>query len=456
MKHHLLTLSTVIISLITLITTTICYAAPISPAKSKEIASRFFASRHLGSQAKQVVPSATTRAFSDSQPYYIYNAGNDNGFVIVAGDDNMPTILGYSDEGNFSAEDIPDALKSLLVCYSKRYQVAGAVSKKIAKSATLEGEGTWTAVEPLVKTKWGQGYPYNNMCPTFFTGTKCYTGCVATAMAQILYYFYCTQPDKIDDALTDAIPAYDCLTTWNGYGSIHVDSILATNYINWKEMTNTYNSSSSTASKQAVSNLMIMCAASAQADFKQLSTSARVIASNFFNQYAEPIFPGANYALRKFFLLDNLSKSDFSDEELLTIIKDNLKDKRPLLLSGEDSIYGGHAFIVDGIDENQLVHVNWGWNGRYDGYFRIDSLATIEGNYSADKEVVYDFEPQGSGIRHAIETSISLPCFASSSIAIYDMTGRKVKTTDREQLAITLKRLPKGVYVAEDKKYVVR
>lgn len=458
MKHHLLTLSTVIISLITLITTTICYADPISPTKSKEIASRFFASRHLGSQAKQVVTSVATRASSDNQPYYIYNAGNDNGFVIVAGDDNMPTILGYSDKGNFSTDEIPTELANLLQSYTKLYALAKA-NKNIAKKAS---GGSSTPIEPLLSTEWGQGSPYNNMCPKFFTGKRCYTGCVATAMAQVLYYFYCTQPEKMDDEIASSIPAYDCETTWKGYGSIHVESISTDNYINWDAITDTYGSSSSEASKDAVANLMYLCAASVESDFKQNSTSAPLVT---FYQYekpnGDPKNPGADYALSVYFSVQNssdntyLSETKFTDDELLDIIKSNLNDKSPILISGTDSIKGGHAFIIDGIDDQENVHINWGWNGRYNGYFKINSLATSGGDFTNDRRVVYNLKPNGSGIRHNT-TAISLPSHANIPINIYDLKGCKVANVRNGQLADTLEQLPKGVYVAKGKKYVVR
>jgi hypothetical protein len=367
MKHYLLILSAVIISLAT---APICYADPISPSKSKEIANRFCASKHWGTKVGQMTNTIATRSSSENQPYYIYNTADDHGFVIVAGDDNMPAILGYSDESSFTGEGIPEALQDLLDSYKARYEIAKTETKTSATLASGEPDTTDTSVAPLIKTTWGQGAPYYNMCPIYFNGKRCYTGCVATAMAQVLYYFYCTQPSKMPDALNKAIPSYDYKTTWNKQQeTVHVDGIPATDKINWKDMTESYNSSSTAAAKDAVAKLMIMCAASIKSDFYQGSTSACVLASAFKNADGKPITPGANDALNRYFSLSNKYKYKYflsDNNTVLGMIKESLGRKSPVILSGQDKTKkSGHAFVVDGINGKDDVHINWGWDGRY-------------------------------------------------------------------------------------------
>ena len=136
------------------------------------------------------------KAELSNENYHVFNLGSNDGFVIVSGDDCIDDILGYADSGSFDAENIPDNLKAWLQGYAEQIALLKAGSAKATKSrAATRGSDSWTKVSPLLKSQWNQGDPYNRDTPTK-DNIHCVTGCVATAMAQVMYYWYQNQGVK--------------------------------------------------------------------------------------------------------------------------------------------------------------------------------------------------------------------------------------------------------------------
>lgn len=290
--------------------------------------------------------------------YFVFNVGDDQGFVIAAGDDCVPTILGYADRGTFVGDSLPANVKAWLDGYSDaigRLQASGQQAPRRAP--------THAAIPVLLTCQWNQDYPYNMYCPQFFdTGETCVTGCVATAMAQIMYYH---RVRSVRSVQAD-IPGYTCATDWENYGKMTVQGIPKNSPIDWNDMTDTYNSRSTDAAKRAVANLMKYCGVSVEMDYGRSSTGG----SGAVAQYVVT-------ALKKYFGYDAgasyVYRSNYSDDAWDELIYNELANGRPVHYSGRGTS-GGHAFVCDGYDGDGYYHFNWGWGGYCDGNFLLSDL----------------------------------------------------------------------------------
>lgn len=290
--------------------------------------------------------------------YFVFNVGDDQGFVIAAGDDCVPAILGYADRGTFAGDSLPANVKWWLDGYSDaigRLQASGQQAPRRAP--------THAAIPALLTCQWNQGSPYNMYCPQFFdTGETCVTGCVATAMAQIMYYH---RVRSVRSVQAD-IPGYTCATDWENYGKMTVQGIPKNSPIDWNDMTDTYNSRSTDAAKRAVANLMKYCGVSVEMDYGRSSTGG----SGAVSQYVVT-------ALKKYFGYDAgasyVYRSNYSDDAWDELIYNELANGRPVHYSGRGTS-GGHAFVCDGYDGDGYHHFNWGWGGYCDGNFLLSDL----------------------------------------------------------------------------------
>lgn len=322
---------------------------------------------------------------ASNNAYYVFNVENDNGFVIVAGDDRMPDILGYSEKGSNNTHSIPCNMEWLMNCYTQTLDSLNAYG--ITQKWSARRSNNNATIEPLITTTWGQHAPYNKYCPEI-EGKKCPTGCVATAMAQIINY------KKWPQGETAAVEAY---TTGSG---ISMPALEPTTF-EWSNMTD-----------DDIARLMLYCGQSAKMNYLLSGSGA-----------AEP-----SDALKRIFGYSNSTKSWliklFEAEHLEQTIYDELAEDRPVFYTGYSSSKGeGHAFIVDGYKDG-MFHINWGWDGDADGYFIItgltedvmpflpncgsDMIVGIEPpapNSEQAKAIVYDF--QYGGYRVSYRTNAS-------------------------------------------------
>lgn len=286
---------------------------------------------------KQLKQSFIRRAASTSNnAYYIFNAENKEGFVIVAGDDRMPEILGYSEKGNIDMHNLPCNFQMLLDSYANFVDSLDYyhVTKAYAGRRAVENRAE---IVPLIKTHWGQGEPYNKYCPEV-DGMRCLTGCVATAMAQIINY------QQWPKSQTAAVEAY---MTESG---IDMPELKPMSF-DWSDMTD-----------DAIARLMLYCGQSVKMDYGPYASGA-------YDYIGEPLKKVFRYGQRV---------TDFNGWVFVDLMDDivyeELSQNRPVYYTGTNSS-GGHAFVVDGYKDG-LFHVNWGWNGDADGYFQI--TATTE------------------------------------------------------------------------------
>ena len=294
---------------------------------------------------RQMPMSVATEA--NSNAYYIFNIGSNDGYVMVSGSDLTPQVLGYASEGSFSEDDMPANMKAWLdgyaeqIAYIERTQGSNqAPVMRIARDA----------IDPLLTTTWYQKAPYNNMCPEV-NGQHALTGCGATALAQVMNYF------KYPAQTTMAIPAYTTMTH-----SIDMPEMPVTD-IDWGNILDNYSGSETAEQKNAVATLMRLCGQAMMMDYTEYGSGADM-------SYAVK-------ALRQYFGYDetvhHIERNTFSTSEWENIIYDEVANGRPVFYGGQASI-GGHGFVVDGYDGNGLFHVNWGWNGTYNGYFLLSVL----------------------------------------------------------------------------------
>ena len=330
------------------------FATPISESEAREKAVRFIHSKKGTSAARSAQRfggaaslGATLTNVESQEAYYVFNVDSVNGYVIVSGDDRMPDVLGYSYHGTYNAEDIPDNMRAWLQGYADEYQYLQTHGD--AKGASLTSvEGG--AVRPLLECRWNQPFPYNNLCP-MINGERAVTGCVATAMAQVMYYH------KWPKQTINVIPEYKTKSE-----GIYMSQIGIT-AIDWDNMISLYGNKGGTyVQNQAVAKLMLLCGCAVQMDYGQNASSA----------YCDPKVLTDYFGYNKLSVSEVIRRS-YASDVWNQMIYDELKDGRPVLYSGQGSDVG-HEFVIDGYDKNNYFHINWGWGGYQDNYFLLSSL----------------------------------------------------------------------------------
>lgn len=335
-------------------------AAQVSEGQARNIAAQFMAQKRLGS-IDTASPSMLRGAATSQPAIYVFNtAKRGDGWVIVSGDNRALPVLGYSDHGYCNLDSMPENMREWLEMYVAQIESlddggsgntgdALPVLGNVASNDAPMPKGN--SVSPLIASKWGQGYPYNSYCPSV-DGTHCVTGCVATAMAQIMRYHLWPQSPSQN------IPSYYWET---GNETL---STLATTTFDWASMTNTYPSSGgNTTANNAVARLMQYCGRAVKMDYGKYSSSGTSSYRNVWVDYFR-YSPNARYMFR----------CDYTYNQWTAFIKNELNNHRPILYRGQKTPGGGHAFVLDGCDESGYFHFNWGWSGNYDGYFSLESL----------------------------------------------------------------------------------
>lgn len=355
--------------LIMLFVSTSALASPRTFSQAKAIAERKAAllGIKIDKKAAAKAPSMNGGTTTAVSPYYVFPFGENKGFAIVSGDDDMPEIVGYADHGTYDANNMPAAMAAFLNNYRATIEAmkqgnASAI-KNIAEAKALRANNTraTTAVSPLLgDIKWNQSEPYNNMCPKYDGTNLSATGCVATAMAQVMMYW------KYPNELKADINEYETSTH-----KLQVAGELKGQKYDWDNMLPTYTNNNYTQTQaDAVAKLMLHCGKAVEMDYGEESGAI--------------VTPGR---LAKYFgydsdLMLNLMRTCFTLAEWTAIIDKELQAKRPILYSGRTT-NGGHQFVCDGSDGNGLYHINWGWGGYQDGYFDITILNPGQGGIGA-------------------------------------------------------------------------
>ena len=393
--------------------TLLCLFVGITASASQitEQQARQVAAKYAGIDVNNTPKRMKAAGKQQTAAYYAFNIGDNEGFVIVSGDDSLTELVGYSDSGSFDPDNIPGNMRWWLQAYSD-YVASVQAGESKAKRQQL-GNVTTIVVRPLVTTKWNQFEPFNGMAP-IENGERCVTGCVATAMAQIMNYYEWPERGEGSHSYTD-----------NSGHSLSAD--FSQSVYDWGNMLDEYNSyydydynivyEYNDAQANAVAKLMLDCGISVDMDYTLSSSAAYT--SNVVTALEEYF----NYTADLFYR-DNMPSENFMGKLL-----EELDNRRPVLFSGRSTKIG-HTFVADGYDSNNFVHINWGWGGNSNGYFNINYLDSgnpgIEGgtggfNYSQDFITSY---PNFTGVPQETEQmslayfngSIYGPCIFISSL----------------------------------------
>jgi hypothetical protein len=364
----------------------------------------------------QSVPLQLAVSGSKERPaYYVFNAQRaDKGFVIVAGEetgngtvgsnDASPDgvigsnavladgIIGFSENGVFDGDNLPPALAYMLQCYEEQVEMVRSGQAEVHRPAAIHGD-----ISPMVRTQWDQDAPYNGQNPvnpisgTIFPAT----GCVATAMAQVLKYWSSPNPVK-------AIPAYTYYLSKDGSSAskepiedgytVDVEGLSETVF-DYSLMQDTYGSADTGSSADEVARLMAYCGRAVEMKYKNSSSGADVYGTHFATYF------GFNPNFR------DVWRGHYSSADWDELIYSELSAGRPVIYSGGNysaTKYNGHAFVCDGY-ANGLFHINWGWSGKYDGYYLLSTAnpygTGIGGGdgkygYSISQEALLGIQPQ--------------------------------------------------------------
>ncbi len=278
---------------------------------------------------------------SKQPAWYVFAPAKKNsGFVIMAGDDRVSQVLGYTDEGSFDPDNMPENMEWWLKGCTEQIQWL----REGKASARRAPEGR-QAVAPMLTTKWGQDGPYNLRTPVI-NSYHAPTGCMPTALAQILYYWKSTAGAKALDAYT---------TYTNG---INMPALPATTF-DYNLMQDEYDADATDASAQEVAKLMLYCGQAFKVDYQELESGASGGSNVFVNNFYFDIHGR------------DLKRIAESQEEWDATLYAEMKAGRPIFMSAIN-YQAGHGFVIDGYDGNGLYHINWGWNGRDNGFYVLD------------------------------------------------------------------------------------
>lgn len=344
------------------------FAGPRSFQQAKEIALRQAAQLGISMDETSSAKAKSKRVKSVSgevPAYYVFPNGEGKGFTVVSGDDRLPEVVGYSDKGTYDEENLPSNYVGFMKAYEEMVGQLdngdSRASASIAEAKALRSSGyQQPTVAPLLgNIQWNQMIPYNNMCPMYNSTNRSVTGCVATAMAQVMMYY------QYPKTLQTDIPAYVSRTN-----HLSIPQINKGERYDWDNMLPQYASyeplNYTDAQAAAVAKLLYHCGAACEMDYGP-SSGANVtpaILSTYFGYDSD--------------LMQDLNRDVFTLAEWSQIMDKELSAKRPILYSGRSSD-GGHEFVCDGTDGNGLYHINWGWGGYQDGYFDVTILNPDKG-----------------------------------------------------------------------------
>lgn len=341
------------------------FAGPRSYQQALKIAQQQAERLGISMDAMSPQPRMVQKTNGIDPAYYVIENGTNKGYTIVSADDRLPEIVGYAKQGNYTEDTLPEAYVEFITAYQKFVEEVKAGNphalRTAAEAKALRESASYTqpTVAPLLgNIQWNQGDPYNRMCPEYTSGQRAVTGCVATAMAQVMGYW------KYPKQLQADIPGYTTGSYKINVAGISKDT---DGTYDWDNILPQYKSGSfNDVQANAIAKLMHHCGVAVQMDYGPSSGA-------FVNPER----------LSKYFGYDQdfmalVFRESFSMKEWNTLIDNELIAKRPVLYSGQSSS-SGHQFVCDGSDGKGLYHINWGWGGYQDGYFDITILNPAKG-----------------------------------------------------------------------------
>jgi len=398
------------------------FAERISPDDAALVANNFMNVASAPGVKKAVPQKKMVRkATAEENLFYVYENENGEGWVIVAANDVVRPILAYSETGHFRTDNQPVNVRSWMGKYNHfitKIEADGVEASEEAaeewnelRKGVRKSKGD-AVVGPLVKTQWDQDEPYNNLCPG--TGTnKAYTGCVATAMAQVMKYWEWPVKGTGSHSYQPLDPNSETGAKSKRYG-VQTVNFGETTY-DWANMKNSYSGNYASAQAQAVATLMYHCGVATEMMYGNDADGGSGAYTVNYGDWETNAFPCAQNAFHEFFgyKKDGLTGymrdgstyegvtyyKKWSDADWTAMIKEELDKRHPIMYAGAGS-GGGHSFICDGYDDSGYFHFNWGWSGENDGYYTLSDLAPGSGgagggsySFSEDQDVIIGIVP---------------------------------------------------------------
>lgn len=377
------------------------FSKEVEKSKASLVAKNFYnQNTHLGIPDEAVSLVYECKENSNRPVYYIYNMNGNEGFVIVSAEDLVQPILAYSNSGSYSPAQVPPSVAFWLKGYEKQIlsvrekntsttaEVARQWSVYFNNETPANSQARMHTVNPLCQTKWNQAPNENGMCPFDQQYNEhCVTGCPATAMAQIMKYW--------------AYPEQG--TGFHSYNEQHYGTLSAnfgsTTY-NWAGMPNIL-----TSPNNDVATLMFHCGVGVEMNYGVAATGGS--GSYVCVDFSPSVNQTCENAYKTFFGYDptiaGKLRANFSDASWTSMVKGELDASRPIQYAGFGG-GGGHTWVCDGYDQNDLFHMNWGWGGNSDGYFSLNDLDPTSlgagggtGGFNNNQQMLIGIKPLGGG-----------------------------------------------------------
>lgn len=387
------------------------------------------------SAARQVLPAATRGSDNSLKVIRADEAltvvgGDSVGFAVIANDDAYNAVVGYSTDA-YSDKNL--ALVWYLSAANNAMRSSG-VATRAGVPADCKAN-----VDHLLTSTWDQGEPYWDLCPTDSIGEHCWAGCVATAMAQIMYYY------KYPATITDNGKTVTYRGNTYGFHDLWLD-----NNIYWDQLIDSYSGTYSTRQGSEVANLIYNCGIAAGMDYGidgsgAYSVNAAEAFHDNFNYNAQYYGTKQNY-------VGDIYTDVYDDTEWKDVVYREISSSHPVFYAATSYKNGWdkpsvHAFVLDGYDSNGLVGVNWGYSGGGDGYFDLDILPL---NYSGtdeeysyyqemivvhkpDDPITYNLQPTATGIYNNKVYTDDAPA------EVYSIDGIRLPSTDQKGIVIVRK-----------------
>jgi len=374
------------------------FSKPISISTANQVAENFFRAGKVETLSQKDIKLLYVAKddisgidVAAAEPYFYVYSGDGKSFVIVAGDDAVRPILGFSFDSDFRASEIPENVQFWLNTYKKQIEYARQNApqsiafrkewEKLLSSGAVDILNTPDAVSPLTRTKWNQAPFYNAFCPYDDSRqSRTVAGCVAIAMAQVMRYW--------------AYPSVGVGShSYNHYKLGTISASFSDEPINWKSFPNQV-----FTTNEELAYAIFLIGVSVEMRYGVDASGAFVISKRSPKQHC------SEYALKTYWKYDaqtlvGLPKSDTTDAAWLNIIKNELKLGRPIIYTGAGP-EGGHAWVCDGYREDDYFSMNWGWGGAYNGYYALNALSpgtggigSGSGTFNDNQEILYGIQP---------------------------------------------------------------
>lgn len=365
------------LTVIGLLVSMLMMATTISKDEAKQKALQFIKDKVGNTAARSIRPiELKLNEEVGTEDLYAFNIEGKNGFIIVSADDCVgDMILGYADQGEIIAENMPSNMRSWLQGYADQIQwmKEHGIQQDEAAARTNRAAAK-TPISPLLSCNWNQAEPYNNNCPDVLSGdnvVRAASGCLATAGSQVMYWHQKKYGEEtgIWTTTTDSIPAYESnhcpIVTWTNeahtkYTTGNTVGAKAPTTIDWSKLVDNYPDTDEANAE--VAKLMEYVGAGLKMQYGPESSA-------IFAYFAPMLINYFGYNKSARFV----ERAHYSYDEWLDLMYDQIMNVGPVFY-GAQSTGGGHAFVLDGYEEEDYFHVNWGWGGGSNGYFKLSVL----------------------------------------------------------------------------------